>query len=678
MTKPATIPIYRGLDHVGGAFPAESEAWPKFKTRQTVDASGDFYDIALDEVREYADTRPWAWPAHTIYFLCDQHADADAFFRSLVASGGVAKTGTADADFELTEEGSRATFVIGGDCLDKGPNNLRLLRVVRTLMEKGARVEILAGNHDVRALVGLVYMGRKEPWLAHLFIRMGQKAIPLFREVYEAYLKDRDTSNDEAHEDRLRELLFPSESWYADFPRAVAGLVPDKMIHKEVARIREKVQEFEVRRAAQGLSLAMILAAAEKARDLFLDPQSEYAFYFRRMKLLLHAGSFLFVHAGVDDVVAQALERDGADVLNERFRHLMQENLFELYNGPIGNAFRTKYRDSDFHLSQEGVDALHRAGIQAIVHGHRNIPRGQRQVLRGGILNFECDASVDQNTRKRLGLVGVGGAVTIVRAQGSVTGISTDYPYAKHFDATAVLDERQLRLGWTESAVEARAGASADTSLDATAASADTSADASADVSAATPVDTPADAPADASADMPTHVSADVSDDSSADASISTPAATSADESAEPIADTSADPIANTSAEASAGASADASADVSADVTADTSASTNENGRGNGGGHVDTQSGRDKFEKAAVKFENTMALDEAVSYFEAIVAGFKKGTINLRSGDRNVTLTPTAHVEVEVKAVSKKKKEGITFEIMWKTPEQSALTISSK
>lgn len=93
---------------------------------------------------------------------------------------------------------------------------------------------------------------------------------------------------------------------------------------------------------------------------------------------------------------------------------------------------------------------------------------------------------------------------------------------------------------------------------------------------------------------------------------------------------------------------------------------------------MDTQSGRDKFEKAAVKFENTMALDEAVSYFEAIVAGFKKGTINLRSGDRNVTLTPTAHVEVEVKAVSKKKKEGITFEIMWKTPEQSALTISSK
>ena len=37
------------------------------------------------------------------------------------------------------------------------------------LIERGADVDLLAGNHDVRALVGFVYLGRREPQLAHLF-----------------------------------------------------------------------------------------------------------------------------------------------------------------------------------------------------------------------------------------------------------------------------------------------------------------------------------------------------------------------------------------------------------------------------------------------------------------------------------------------------------------------------
>ena len=182
------------------------------------------------------------------------------------------------------------------------------------------------------------------------------------------------------------------------------------------------------------MNLGMIHAAAEQARQLFTTPGGEFHWFFEGMTLARREGSLLFIHAGVDNTVAAQLARQGVGALNADFRRLMHEDLFELYHGPVGNTFRTKYRDSDLPFSGQGGRDLRRSGIFAIVHGHRNIPRGQRVVLRRGMLNFECDATVDVNTRKLLGLRGVGGAATIVSPGGTITGISTDYPYAKSFD----------------------------------------------------------------------------------------------------------------------------------------------------------------------------------------------------------------------------------------------------
>ena len=170
---PTTAPRYRGEEWIGAKLPTEVERWPKFRTRLQIDKTGDSYDIAEEELLRYGEDKSISWPDRPIYFLCDMHADADAFFRSLVASGAIEKTGPEDADFRLTPAAERATFVIGGDCLDKGPNNLRLLRAVRLLIDSGADVDLLVGNHDLRALVGFIYGGSKEPRLAHLFVRMG-------------------------------------------------------------------------------------------------------------------------------------------------------------------------------------------------------------------------------------------------------------------------------------------------------------------------------------------------------------------------------------------------------------------------------------------------------------------------------------------------------------------------
>ncbi len=564
------LPVYAGLDLLGGNLPREREAWPKFATRRTLDASGDFYDLALEEIAEYGANRTWEWPEHDIFFLCDLHADADAFLRSLLATGGVEKTGPGDAELQLTPAGRDAVFVLGGDFFDKGPSNLRLLRTLRALMDTGARVDILAGNHDVRALVGLEYMGRKEPWLAHLFVRMGKKSIPLLKEIHDTYLAGGDAAHNHngGDDDRLRALLLPEPTWFDEFPDAVRGLVPEKRVRNELRRIREKIQEMDECRREAGLSVGAVHAAALKARELFRAPDGEFRWLFEAMRLARREGSFLFIHAGVDDVVAGQLARGGVETLNERFRRLMDENLFELYHGPVGNTIRTKYRDCDMALTERGVSAMHEAGILAIIHGHRNIPRGQRIVLRNGMLNFECDATVDVNTRKLLGLHGIGGAATIVSPAGIVTGISTDYPYAKSFDIRTIAGVAVQFPARARSNGHRKGGSIMEQTLEKT----------------------------EKKEKKHKHK---------------------------------------------------------------TDANTETDG------------------KAEVKFDNTLPLAEAVSYFEAIVAGLKKGSISVRRGDKDVTLTPSTHVDVEVRAVRKKKKEGITFEIFWRVPERE-LSISSQ
>lgn len=428
VAAPLSPLTYHGLQWVGGMLPTEYEPWPKFSTREIADMSGDHYDISRDEMQAYLDGQPWVWPERIVYFICDVHADTDAFFRSLVASGGFAKIGPADSDFDLTPDGSEALLIIGGDCLDKGPSNLRLLRAVRDVIDRGVQVEMLAGNHDIRFLVGLQYAGRKEPQYAHLFARMGKKSAPFFKEIYEEYLAGSGQTPPAAAD--VRAALFPDPSWYEIFPEVVRGVIRDEKIDKEVRRIREKTVELEEEARALGLTLGHVAMALDTAKSLFTG-SGEFAWFFDRMDLAYRAGSFLFIHGGVDDVVAAWLHQEDVTGLNQRYWAMIPDDLFELYNGPVGNAFRTKYRPSDFPFTEHGVRELQAAGIYAIVHGHKSIDRGQRIVPRDGMLNIECDACVNRNTRRFHGLPEQGGAATIFRPDGTLLGISTDYPYAK-------------------------------------------------------------------------------------------------------------------------------------------------------------------------------------------------------------------------------------------------------
>jgi hypothetical protein len=413
------------------SLPVVEESWPR---QPELSIEQDGLDEALQlEVKDYCEKKPWIWTGRRVYFFCDIHADADAFFLSLEACGGINRTGLEDEDFELSDAGKQARFVIGGDCFDKGPSNLRLLEVIHQLYVKGAEIELLAGNHDVRTYLGIYYAESKDVRLDHLFVRMGKKTVPLLKEMYDLYIDAVHDPQPLLADAEIRDLLFPADSWFENFPLAAKDWIAERKLQKELVRIREKTREFDETMTSVGLDLSKVYAAVKKFRELFFEPEGRYYWFFSKMKLAHREGSYLYVHAGMDDQIAEALFNGGTERLNEQFNEKFSSDPFALYHGVLGNVFRTKYREFEYKLSAAGVEHLHQAGIYAVVHGHQKLMHGQRLIVREGMLNFECDASVDCNTRKVTGLIGPGAATVVFEPDGRVRGISTDYPFIKVF-----------------------------------------------------------------------------------------------------------------------------------------------------------------------------------------------------------------------------------------------------
>ncbi len=434
------VPEYKGQQWLQIQLPTKVQAWSlaKFHSSAKDQSSNEGLATQLaDTIKQY----PWQWPKNPVLFFSDLHADADAFMASLVASGGIKKTGAKDEQFKLTSIGRKSHFVIGGDCFDKGPSNLRLLRCVRLLMKSGAKVHILAGNHDLRVKLGMSSVNlNTDPNSEHFFIRMGAKVIPFLKEINDDYLHDKKSLQAIPSEKECRQRLYPSESWFDTFPEQAKWIMPDKAIYKEIRRLGEKIESFEQDCKKAGLTLRMAYAAALKWQALFLHKDGEFYWYFKEMRLAVKKGSFLYIHAGMDDRIAKMIHKKGIKFLNQQFSEHSADELFDFYYGPLANTIRTKYREVDLPMTQRGIDWLHTAGIHAIVHGHKNMRYGQRIMLRKGLVNFECDASVDRHTRKLEHLDSQhGAAVTLFQPAGQVLGISTDYPFIKVFQPTSVV-----------------------------------------------------------------------------------------------------------------------------------------------------------------------------------------------------------------------------------------------
>lgn len=390
-------------------------------------------------ITEYTKEKLWVWPLQTVFFFSDLHGDRQAFLRSLLATEEVTLR---KGKLKLSSKGKKSKWVIGGDLFDKGPSNLDLLDLVKEFIDAGADVDIIAGNHDIRTFVGIHYLGSKTLKTAHLFTRVGGKSLTLFKEIYDKYKKELPKCP-HSHQELL-EVMFPDEEWMKEFPYFAKDIIHPDKLGKETKRIREKVQEIQEMTLELGLTLQDIWSCVMKAQDLFLNKKGEYYWVFERLELAKIYGSFLFVHGGLDDLILPEIFKRTPKELKNWFHKQLKEDAFDLYHGEIGNCFRTKYRKYDHPLTQKGVEELHKRGIFAIVHGHLNQKNGQRMIYREGMLHFQCDCSLDRNTRIKENIDNLGMAVTIFRPTGVCEALSSDYDKVKVFSTDKISEKVEI------------------------------------------------------------------------------------------------------------------------------------------------------------------------------------------------------------------------------------------
>ncbi len=413
---------------VYSALPRRSEPWLLGKPSNYQPACDKLSNTLQQAVRHHQ----WRGPQSTIYFIADPHADAEAFNASLIAGGcgKPAKRGK----IQLNRKAKAGLIIIGGDCLDKGPSNLALLRAIKHIKQQGAKIKLLAGNHDLRLLMGLRSLEQSKHLTSeHFFIRMGPKVVPLLKEVFEHYITPADYHNLPSAK-HCRQKIYPSPNWLQDFPQAVGKRLPPAAIEKECNGIRKKLISFEQATQQAGMTMQHVYAAAKKCQQLFFQPDGEFYWFFSDMQLAYRSGSFLFVHAGVDDNVCQLIAQQHVRQLNRRYRKQLKHDLFSFYYGSLANSMRTKYREIDWPLSDNGVKHLYHYGIHAVVHGHRNRCNGQQLRLRQGLLHIECDVTLDRNSRRKEGMNGIGAGITIIQPCGNVQAISVDHPYIKRLE----------------------------------------------------------------------------------------------------------------------------------------------------------------------------------------------------------------------------------------------------
>lgn len=383
------------------------------------------------DVADYLGNAGLTGPECPHVMLTDIHADPEAFLRSLALAGVISHPAV---DAPLTTFGRKAKVVLGGDYLNKGPANLELLKVLRAFHAAHGNTVVLGGNNDLLVLMGLAYAGRKgTATTQHMFIRMAEKAMPLLREVFDTFVHG-DPDVTYMAEDAAKDWLLPAKNWQETFPAVASRIMSADQVDHERKRLPKTLKGYEDARNKAGLTHAQVQAAVVKAQRLANTPTSDLGWLFSSLRLLYQAGSYLFVHAGVDDTLALRLQTSGVDGVNALFDRLVQQHDLALYYGSVGNAFRTRYHPKKNRLlSPEGVEAIHATGVKAVVHGHRGTKKGQRLVWRCGLLHVEGDTTMDSTSRKVDNLVGAGQGALHLETDGRLVAVAADWHQAKVF-----------------------------------------------------------------------------------------------------------------------------------------------------------------------------------------------------------------------------------------------------
>lgn len=376
----------------------------------------------------------WQWPDKPIIFLTDLHADAEALSASLVASGFFARTGPDYDDLALLYSPRLFEIILGGDIIDKGPSNLQILQFIQKIINDGVQVTLLSGNHDLRLDLAIHALQTTDVAGSKVFItRLGDKVLPLLQELLKKHPLTLEEIRALPPEHACKKRLLADDKDLENFKNQLAALMPDSSIKQEIERYKERAKRFTQGIKKLGLTYQQVYSAFIRYQQMFHDPQGEFYWFFSQQKLLTKRGSLLFLHAGLSDQNTEQLLHYSEEQLNQIYQHSRQTNPFEAYYGVLSNMLRTKHRRHEAKLTLHGQRCLDRAGIKAVLHGHRSSLIGQRICFRANILHFECDAMINRSSRASIKVSDFAAAATVITPSGNIYGISNDFPAIKVF-----------------------------------------------------------------------------------------------------------------------------------------------------------------------------------------------------------------------------------------------------
>ncbi len=75
---------------------------------------------------------------------------------------------------------------------------------------------------------------------------------------------------------------------------------------------------------------------------------------------------------------------------------------------------------------------------------------------------------------------------------------------------------------------------------------------------------------------------------------------------------------------------------------------------------------RDACRKLEIEFASKLHRDEVLIYFESILDGLKKGSLQLKQSGKLLDLAPAEAMDIEVKGSKKADKQKLSIKLSWR------------
>lgn len=305
----------------------------------------------------------------------DIHGEANALLTSLKVAGYIElKDAKWDEGWHLTEAGQKAHIVFTGDLLDRGSENIGVLEIVKKLRAEGARIEILAGNHEM-ILLNTLQSSHQADWLHWI----GNGGGSVLKELGE---HANISTNAVTILDILSYLphMEKHKKNFAGMPPVTASCAEllswwEKNSSKITQTINDPTDQ-SIRSTLEHTSITDTDIVAfgklqERAKETFFVQYGEMV---KSLNLMTIVDDVLYVHASLNEYWIDLLEREGIDGVNREFHTAIKDpkKLREMAGstGKYGDVMWDRNLQANLKKRPELVQRLKQLGIRMIVHGH--------------------------------------------------------------------------------------------------------------------------------------------------------------------------------------------------------------------------------------------------------------------------------------------------------------------